>query len=85
MRISDRTKAGMAVARAKGRIVGRARKVFDLGRAVAMRAEDRPISWCKITCVLKVPQSSIGKALNRVLGVHSTSTIPVLSPVANKG
>jgi DNA invertase Pin-like site-specific DNA recombinase len=30
MRISDRTKAGLAVARAKGRIGGRARKVpFD--------------------------------------------------------
>ena len=85
MRISDRTKAGLAVARAKGRIGGRARKVFDLERAVAMRAEDPPISWRKIACVLKVPQSSIRKALNRVSGVHSTSTIPVLSPVANKG
>jgi DNA invertase Pin-like site-specific DNA recombinase len=62
VRISDRTKAGLAIARSKGRIGGRARKVFDIERAAAMRHSEPPVSWCKIS---SAPQSSIRKALKR--------------------
>jgi DNA invertase Pin-like site-specific DNA recombinase len=82
VRISDRTKAGLAVARAKGRIGGRARKVFEYARAIALRAQDPPVSWRVIARQLSVPQSSIRKALK---GVHSTSPSRSRTPVANKG
>jgi DNA invertase Pin-like site-specific DNA recombinase len=80
VRISDRTKAGLAVARAKGRIGGRARKVFEYGRAIALRAQDPPMSWRAIARELSVPQSSIRKALQ---GVHSTSPPTPRKPAAN--
>jgi DNA invertase Pin-like site-specific DNA recombinase len=82
VRISDRTKAGLAVARAKGRIGGRARKVFEYARAIALRAQDPPVSWRVIARELSVPQSSIRKALK---GVHSTSPAKPKKPAANKG
>jgi DNA invertase Pin-like site-specific DNA recombinase len=71
-RISDRTRAGLARARAQGRVGGRPPgKVFDRERAAAMRRQDPPASWRAIARALGVPQSSIRKALR---GVHKTDT-----------
>jgi DNA invertase Pin-like site-specific DNA recombinase len=71
LRISERTKAGLARARAKGRIGGRPAKIFDRQRALDMRAQKPPVSWRAIARKLGVAQSSIRKALARV---HKTSS-----------
>jgi DNA invertase Pin-like site-specific DNA recombinase len=65
IRISDRTEAGLATARSKGRLGGRPAKVFDRDRALAMRAQDPPVSWRKIASALKVPQSSLRVVLRK--------------------
>lgn len=70
IRISDRTKAGLAVARSKGRVGGRPAKVFDRRLALAMRNENPPRSWRAIAAELGVAQSSIRQALQ---GVRKTS------------
>jgi DNA invertase Pin-like site-specific DNA recombinase len=70
VRISDRTKAGLAVARSKGRIGGRPAKVFDRQRAQELRSQNPPASWRVIARELGIAQSSIRKALQ---GVHKTS------------
>lgn len=70
IRISERTKAGLARARAKGRIGGRPAKVFDRTRAQAMRDQIPPMSWRAIERELGIPQSSIRDALQ---GVRETS------------
>ena len=82
VRISDRTKAGLAVARAKGRIGGRPPKVFNRARAIALRAQDPPVSWRALARELGVAQSSIRDALS---GVRQTSSRKPRRPVANKG
>ncbi len=63
VRISDRTKAGLARARAAGRIGGRRAKVFDRVRAQEMRNLKPPMSWRAIAKILGVAQSSIRDAL----------------------
>lgn len=85
LRISDRTKAGLARARAKGRIGGRPAKLFDRDRAREMRAQNPPASWRAIAAELTarhgfpVAQSSIRAVLDPrvrkpVSGVHKTSS-----------
>jgi len=61
IRISERTKAGLATARAKGKILGRPRKVFRRDVAEELRAKG--MSWRKIEKELGVPQATIRKAL----------------------
>lgn len=66
-RISDRTKAGLARARAAGRIGGRPARIFDRERVRKMRLAGR--SWRSIEREVGVAQSTIRKAL---AGVHKT-------------
>jgi len=80
-RISDRTKAGLAIARSKGRVGGRPAKVFDRDRARAMRDQIPPMSWRVIARELGVAQSSIRKALK---GVPKTSARKPRKRVATK-
>jgi DNA invertase Pin-like site-specific DNA recombinase len=61
IRISERTKAGLARARAKGRIGGRPAKVFDRVKALELRKQGT--SWRAIGKALGVAQSSIRDAL----------------------
>jgi len=63
LRISERTKAGLAIARAKGRVGGRRPKVFDRDKARALRNQNPPMSWRAIARELGVAQSSIRDAL----------------------
>lgn len=69
-RISERTKAGLERARAKGRVGGRPAKIFDRLRAMELRKQG--VSWRAISRDLTehhgfhVAQSSIRKALARV-------------------
>jgi DNA invertase Pin-like site-specific DNA recombinase len=69
IRISERTKAGLAIARAKGHIPGRRPKVFDRDRARSLRNQTPPVSWRAIARELGVAESSIRAVLNR-------STVP---------
>lgn len=57
LRISERTKAGLARARKEGRFGGRPRKVFNRERALQLRKEG--MSWRAMERVLKVPQATI--------------------------
>jgi DNA invertase Pin-like site-specific DNA recombinase len=66
IRISERTKAGLARARAKGRIGGRPAIIFDRVKALQMRAQNPPVSWRVIARKLGVAQSSLRVALARV-------------------
>lgn len=61
MRISERTKAGLAVAKAKGRAGGRRWKVFDRERVRKLRKQRPPMSWRRIAEVIKVPESTLRK------------------------
>jgi len=61
LRISERTKAGLAIARAKGRVGGRPGKIFDRRRARELR--NQQMSWRAISRELGIAQSSIRKAL----------------------
>jgi DNA invertase Pin-like site-specific DNA recombinase len=85
VRISERTKAGLAVARSKGRIGGRPPKVFDRALAFTMRAQKPPMSWRKIASALHVAPSSLRDALSGITGVRQTSSRKPRRPVANKG
>lgn len=67
IRISDRTKAGLARAKKAGRCGGRPAKVFRRDRAQKLR--DEGMSWRAIGREMNVPQSTIRKAL---AGVHKT-------------
>jgi DNA invertase Pin-like site-specific DNA recombinase len=60
-RISDRTKAGLATARAKGKTLGRPWKVFSREKAIAMRKEG--VSWRDIARELGVGESTIRHVL----------------------
>lgn len=66
VRISERTKAGLARAREQGRIGGRPAVIFDRYRALEMRAKKPPMSWRAIARKLGVAQSSIRVALARL-------------------
>lgn len=59
--IRERTMAGLAIARAKGKRLGRPAKVFRRDRAAALRK--RGLSWRAIEKRLGVAQSTIRKAL----------------------
>lgn len=63
VRISERTKAGLARARKQGRCGGRPGKVFRRDRALEMRQQG--MSWRAIGRELKIPQSTIRKALKQ--------------------
>lgn len=60
-RISERTKAGLAIARAKGKKLGRPWKVFSREKAIAMRKDG--VSWRKIARELGVGESTIRHVL----------------------
>ncbi len=64
LRISERTKAGLARAKRQGRCGGRPVKVFRRDRALELRAQG--MSWRKIAAALGVPQSTIRLALSGV-------------------
>lgn len=66
IRISERTLAGLARAKANGRIGGRPAKIFDRDRALAMRAEKPPRSWRAMERELGVAQSSLRKTLAKL-------------------
>lgn len=77
LRISERTKAGLARARAKGRVGGRPAKIFDRARAIELRKAGT--SWRGIGKLLGVAQSSIRDALKPAkkrlkTGVRETSS-----------
>lgn len=68
LRISERTKAGLARARKQGKRGGRPRKIFSRERAMELRKVGT--SWRAIAHQLKVPQSTIRLA---IAGVQKTS------------
>jgi DNA invertase Pin-like site-specific DNA recombinase len=57
IRISERTKAGLEIARAKGHKLGRKERVFRRDLAVTMRSEGR--SWREIAKQLGVPFTTV--------------------------
>lgn len=61
VRLSERVLAGLETARAKGKRLGRPARFFDRQRAENMRSQGK--SWRVISQEMKVPQSSIRKAL----------------------
>lgn len=63
-RISERTKAGLATARAKGKQLGRRWKVFPRDKAQKMRDEGK--SWREIARELGIGQSTIRSGLRSV-------------------
>lgn len=69
--IRERTLAGLAHARSKGRVGGRRPKVWDRHGAQKMR--DAGVSWRAIGLKLGIPQSSIRKGLSDLeKGVQQT-------------
>jgi DNA invertase Pin-like site-specific DNA recombinase len=63
VRISERTKAGLARARAAGRVGGRRATVFD--RAKARKLRDSGLSWRKVAGKMGVSQTTLRDALRR--------------------
>jgi DNA invertase Pin-like site-specific DNA recombinase len=59
VRISERTLAGLALARAKGKVLGPPKRVFDRMRAMEMRAAG--VSCVKVAAELGVSKSLIHK------------------------
>jgi len=68
IRISERTKAGLATARRRGRIGGRPVRTFDRYRALELRRAGK--SWREIGRELELPQSTVRAGLR---GVQKTS------------
>ena len=64
IRISERTKAGLARARAQGRIGGRRCIVFSRDRAIALRKSG--LSWRQVGRKMGIAQSTIRAALKGV-------------------
>ncbi len=64
LRISERTKAGLARARAQGKQLGRPGKVYSRDRARELRLDG--LSWRQIARKLGVPQSTIRRHLRGV-------------------
>ena len=54
IRISDRTKAGLARARRQGKVPGRPKRVFRRDEVVRLRDEER-MSWRAIAAALDIP------------------------------
>ena len=63
-RISERTKAGLQVARHKGKILGRPFRVFPRGRVLADRK--RGMSWPALERKYGIPQATIRRAVKRL-------------------
>ena len=61
--IRERTVAGVRAARAKGKVIGRPRRVFRRDEAVRLRAEGH--SWRSIAKQLSVPASTVIDACRR--------------------
>jgi DNA invertase Pin-like site-specific DNA recombinase len=61
IRISERTKAGLARAKAQGRRGGRPARVFSREHAAKLRAQG--MSWRALGRELNIPQSTLRKAL----------------------
>lgn len=59
--IRERTRAGVAEAKRRGKHCGRPRKIFRRDEAAAMRAAG--VSWRKIAAALGVPQATVRAAL----------------------
>jgi DNA invertase Pin-like site-specific DNA recombinase len=68
-RISERTKAGLEIARAKGKKLGRREKVYNRDLAVSMRSAG--CSWRKIAKTLKVPFATVRM---HVMGVQQSAS-----------
>jgi DNA invertase Pin-like site-specific DNA recombinase len=64
LRISDRTKAGLARAKAHGQVLGRRPKVFRRDQAAELRAEGK--SWRQIEALMGVSQATIRRAVHGV-------------------
>ena len=64
VRISERTKAGLAKARAERKRLGRPGKVFPRGRVVADRR--RGMSWRQLERKYHVPQSTLRNAIPKL-------------------
>lgn len=64
IRISERTKAGLAIARASGKQLGRPKRIFPRARAEKMRK--RGMSWGMIATELGVAKSTVRDALAAV-------------------
>ena len=60
VRISQRVKAGLETARAKGKRLGRPRVTVDVGRVVFLRAHGR--SWREITTEMAISKGSAQRA-----------------------
>jgi DNA invertase Pin-like site-specific DNA recombinase len=72
--IVERVKAGLRNARAKGKRLGRPRRVLDLARIARLRAAGR--SWPQIASELRVGVGTVHRA------AHSLSKIPSSEPSA---
>jgi len=64
IRISERTKAGLAKARAKGQRLRRPGKVFPSGRVAADRK--RGMSWRQLARKYQVPQSTLRSTMQKL-------------------
>jgi DNA invertase Pin-like site-specific DNA recombinase len=83
VRISQRVKAGLETARAKGKRLGRPQVVVDVRRIAALRQQGR--SWPQIAKQLGVGVGTVYRdhqELSKNLGVNNLSTIPDMPCVA---
>ena len=76
IRISERTKAGLAKARATGKPVGRPWKVFAHGRVAADR--QRGMSWRQLERKYHVAQSTLRHCLRKLAEAHHHCRIQTL-------
>lgn len=72
LRISERTKAGLARVKAQGRRLGPPIRVFDRAKAQDMR--NHGVSWRSIALALNTPQSTIRRVLKGVPQTPSKSS-----------
>jgi DNA invertase Pin-like site-specific DNA recombinase len=90
IRISERTKAGLELAKAEGRIGGRPARIFDRRRALELRDQVPPMSWRAIGRELGgIPEASIRKQVKklrneRLLAAHKTSAPKPRKRATNK-
>ncbi len=71
IRISERTKAGLATARNKGKVLGRPWKVFPRGRVYDDRK--RGMSWSELERKYRVCQGSIRNAVKKLQKLEKTA------------
>jgi len=60
VRLSERTKAGLAIARSRGKKIGRPHVFVDRSRVAALRAQG--LSWAKIGARLGVGEGTVIRA-----------------------